>query len=114
MGESVAQPLRYYHNKVAGTLALCEVLAAHGVRNLVFRPSATVYDAASPVPNVEDLPLQPANPYGRTKAMIEDILATSTPPTRAATASRAIARAARPTRTAARRSGYGASGVAAG
>jgi UDP-glucose 4-epimerase len=74
VGESVAQPLRYYHNNVAGTLALCKVMAAHGVRQLVFSSSATVYGAASPVPNVEDLPLQPANPYGRTKAMIEQIL----------------------------------------
>jgi UDP-glucose 4-epimerase len=74
VGESVAQPLRYYQNNVAGTLVLCEVMAAHGVRQLVFSSSATVYGAASPVPNVEDLPLQPANPYGRTKAMLEEIL----------------------------------------
>ena len=74
VGESVVQPLRYYHNNIVGTLALCEVMAAYDVRRLVFSSSATVYGAASPMPNVEDLPLQPANPYGRTKAMIEEIL----------------------------------------
>ncbi len=74
VGESVAIPLRYYHNNVTGTLILCEVMAAHGVRNLVFSSSATVYGDPARVPITEDFPLSATNPYGRTKLMIEDIL----------------------------------------
>ena len=48
VGESVAQPLRYYHNNITGTLVLCEVMAARGVRNLVFSSSATVYGEPEP------------------------------------------------------------------
>lgn len=74
VGESVRQPLRYYHNNVTGTLVLCDVMQEFGVRRLVFSSSATVYGAQDKVPFVEDMPKQPVNPYGRTKAMIEDIL----------------------------------------
>ncbi|MBK9714054.1 MAG: UDP-glucose 4-epimerase GalE [Kouleothrix sp.] len=74
VGESVAMPLRYYQNNISGTLVLCEVLAAHGVRNLVFSSSATVYGDPSRVPIAEDFPLGATNPYGRTKLMIEEIL----------------------------------------
>jgi UDP-glucose 4-epimerase len=75
VGESVAQPLRYYHNNVSGTLALCEVMSDFGVRKLVFSSSATVYGNAEEMPLKEDAPLLPAvNPYGRTKQMMEDIL----------------------------------------
>ena len=75
VAESVAQPLRYYHNNVSGTLALCEVMSEHGVKNLVFSSSATVYGNAEEMPLQEDAPLLPAeNPYGRTKQMMEDIL----------------------------------------
>jgi UDP-glucose 4-epimerase len=74
VGESVAMPLRYYHNNITGTLALCEVMAARGVNALVFSSSATVYGEASRVPITEEFPLQPTNPYGRTKLMIEEIL----------------------------------------
>ncbi len=74
VGESVSIPLRYYHNNVTGTLILCEVMAAHGVRNLVFSSSATVYGEPARVPITEDFPLSATNPYGRSKLMIEDIL----------------------------------------
>ncbi len=74
VGESVAQPVRYYHNNVTGTLVLCETMARHGVRRLVFSSSATVYGASEAVPFKEDLPLAPVNPYGGTKEMIERIL----------------------------------------
>lgn len=75
VGESVAIPLRYYHNNITGTLMLCEVMKAHNVKNLVFSSSATVYGDPHAVPITEDFPLPPAtNPYGRSKAMIEDML----------------------------------------
>ena len=75
VGESVAQPLRYYNNNVTGTLKLCEVLRDHGVKNIVFSSSATVYGETETMPLLEDYPLLPAtNPYGRTKQMMEYVL----------------------------------------
>lgn len=74
VGESVAKPLEYYHNNVEGTLVLCDVMRKHGVKNIVFSSSATVYGKPKTVPIKEDFPLSVTNPYGRTKLMIEDIL----------------------------------------
>ncbi|UGQ47655.1 UDP-glucose 4-epimerase GalE [Massilia endophytica] len=74
VGESVAQPLRYYDNNVSGSVALCEVMAKHGVKTLVFSSSATVYGDPATVPITEDFPLSATNPYGRSKLMIEEIL----------------------------------------
>jgi len=74
VGESVAAPLRYYENNIEGTLSLCSVMAARGVKCLIFSSSATVYGEPSTVPIREDFPLAPASPYGRTKLMIEQIL----------------------------------------
>jgi len=74
VGESVAQPLRYYDNNVAGSVALCEVMLEHEVRSLVFSSSATVYGDPHSVPIREDFPLSATNPYGRSKLMVEDIL----------------------------------------
>lgn len=74
VGESVAQPLRYYDNNVQGSLVLFETMAAFGVKRLVFSSSATVYGDPHSVPINEDFPLQATNPYGRSKLMIEDIL----------------------------------------
>ena len=74
VGESVAQPLRYYQNNITGTLILCEVMHKYGVKNLVFSSSATVYGNPHKVPISEDFPLSATNPYGRTKLMIEEIL----------------------------------------
>ncbi|MFZ2267515.1 MAG: UDP-glucose 4-epimerase GalE [Azonexus sp.] len=74
VGESVAQPLRYYDNNVQGSLVLFETMAEFGVRRLVFSSSATVYGDPHTVPISEDFPLQATNPYGRSKLMIEDIL----------------------------------------
>ncbi len=75
VGESVMQPLRYYHNNISGTLALCEVMEACGVRNMVFSSSATVYGVPASVPISESFPLSATNPYGRTKLMMETVLA---------------------------------------
>ncbi|GAA5172479.1 UDP-glucose 4-epimerase GalE [Viridibacterium curvum] len=74
VGESVAQPLRYYDNNIAGTVALAEVMAAAGVKTLVFSSSATVYGDPASVPIREDFPTGPTNPYGRTKWMMEYVL----------------------------------------
>ncbi len=74
VGESVEQPLRYFHNNVTGTLILCQVMRAHNVKNLVFSSSCTVYGDPASVPIREDFPLSATNPYGRSKLMIEDIL----------------------------------------
>ncbi|MHB8766058.1 MAG: UDP-glucose 4-epimerase GalE [Deferrisomatales bacterium] len=74
VGESVREPLRYYQNNVAGTAVLCETMAAHGVRDLVFSSSATVYGDPATVPIREDFPTGPTNPYGRSKLMVEQVL----------------------------------------
>lgn len=74
VGESVAIPLRYYHNNITGTLVLLEAMAAAGCKRLVFSSSATVYGLAETVPLKEEYPLGATNPYGQTKLMIEQIL----------------------------------------
>ena len=74
VGESVAIPLRYYHNNITGTLNLCDIMSKHGVKKLVFSSSATVYGDPATVPITEDFPLHTTNPYGSTKLMIENIL----------------------------------------
>jgi UDP-glucose 4-epimerase len=74
VGESVAQPLRYYDNNVYGSVALFETMAKAGCKTLVFSSSATVYGDPASVPIKEDFPLSATNPYGRSKLMIEDIL----------------------------------------
>ena len=74
VGESVAQPLRYYDNNISGSVALFEVMAESGVKTIVFSSSATVYGDPHSVPIREDFPLSATNPYGRSKLMLEDIL----------------------------------------
>ncbi len=74
VGESVAQPLRYYDNNVNGSVILFETMAKFGVKTIVFSSSATVYGDPASVPIREDFPLSATNPYGRSKLMIEDIL----------------------------------------
>ena len=74
VGESVAQPLRYYDNNLSGSVALFEVMAESNVKTLVFSSSATVYGDPHSVPIREDFPLSATNPYGRSKLILEDIL----------------------------------------
>ena len=74
VGESVIKPLEYYDNNVSGSLVLFEVMAAAGVKTLVFSSSATVYGDPASVPIREDFPLSATNPYGRSKLMIEEML----------------------------------------
>lgn len=74
VGESCEQPLNYYHNNVYGTLVLLEAMREANVKELVFSSSATVYGESDCAQYSEHFPLGPINPYGRSKAMIEDIL----------------------------------------
>lgn len=74
VGESVAIPLDYYQNNLTCTLTLCQTMKKHGLKNIVFSSSATVYGDSATVPIREDAPTGPTNPYGRTKWMIEHIL----------------------------------------
>jgi len=74
VGESVARPLKYYRNNIVAALVLFELMAARGVRNIVFSSSATVYGESREVPIKETAPVCPINPYGRTKLYIENIL----------------------------------------
>jgi len=74
VGESVELPLKYYHNNIGGTIALCDVMQKYGVKRMVFSSSATVYGMNNVSPLTEDMPLSTTNPYGSTKLMIEQIL----------------------------------------
>ena len=75
VGESVAQPLRYYDWNIGSTIALCQEMHEAGVKMLVFSSSATVYGDPATLPIREDFPRSTTNPYGASKLMIEDILA---------------------------------------
>jgi UDP-glucose 4-epimerase len=74
VGESVANPLEYYQNNINGSLVLFELMANHGVNNIVFSSSATVYGDPASLPITEDFPLHPSNPYGWCKVMLEQVL----------------------------------------
>lgn len=74
VGESVGQPLAYYDNNVAGSLALFDAMVEAGVKTLVFSSSATVYGDPAKVPVTEDFPRSATNPYGCSKLIIEDML----------------------------------------
>jgi UDP-glucose 4-epimerase len=74
VGESVDKPLEYYDNNVAGTLSLLRAMRRLGVRRIVFSSSAAVYGLAERTPLDETAPVQPTNPYARTKLVIEQIL----------------------------------------
>lgn len=75
VGESVAKPLEYYHNNITGTLLLCDVMRNHGVKNIIFSSSATVYGDPAFIPITEECPKgKITNPYGQTKSMLEQIL----------------------------------------
>jgi len=74
VGESNDIPLSYYKNNVSGSVTLLQVMAKHGVKNLVFSSSATVYGENNPAPLDETMPTSATNPYGQTKLMVEHIL----------------------------------------
>ena len=75
VGESVSKPIEYYRNNIAGTLNLCDEMRAHGVKNIIFSSSATVYGEPAEIPITENCPKGVCtNPYGWTKHMLEQIL----------------------------------------
>lgn len=75
VGESVAKPLEYYDNNIGGSLVLFKAMREHGVKNIIFSSSATVYGDPAFVPITEECPKgEITNPYGRTKGMLEQIL----------------------------------------
>ena len=75
VGESTQKPLEYYWNNVAGSLVLFDVARNHGVKNVIFSSSATVYGEPEMIPITEDCPKhESTNPYGETKSMLERIL----------------------------------------
>ena len=75
VGESVVKPWEYYENNIAGTLTLVDVMRKHGVKNIIFSSSATVYGDPAQIPITEECPKgQCTNPYGWTKSMLEQIL----------------------------------------
>jgi UDP-glucose 4-epimerase len=73
VGESVEKPLDYYRNNLGSTLSLLAAMGRHGVRQVVFSSSATVYGADAPVPLQEHFPTSATNPYGWTKVMQEQV-----------------------------------------
>ena len=74
VGESVSQPLKYYHNNLTSTITLLACMEKYDVKKLVFSSSATVYGIPESLPLTEDMPVSATNPYGQTKLMIEQIL----------------------------------------
>lgn len=75
VGESVVKPLEYYDNNIGGSLVLFKAMREHGVKNIIFSSSATVYGDPAFVPITEECPKgEITNPYGRTKGMLEQIL----------------------------------------
>ncbi len=73
VGESVEQPLRYYHNNITGIIHLLECMRVANCKRLVFSSSATVYGEPERIPLTEDCRLQATNPYGQTKLISENI-----------------------------------------
>ncbi|MBC5660623.1 UDP-glucose 4-epimerase GalE [Anaerosacchariphilus sp. NSJ-68] len=75
VGESVRKPIEYYYNNITGTLILCDAMRNHGVKNIVFSSSATVYGDPAFIPITEECPKgKITNPYGQTKGMLEQVL----------------------------------------
>lgn len=75
VGESVVKPWEYYENNIAGTLTLVDVMRKHGVKNIIFSSSATVYGDPEMIPITEECKKgSPTNPYGWTKSMLEQVL----------------------------------------
>lgn len=74
VGESIERPLDYFENNLGGLLAVCQAMQRHGVFDLVFSSSATVYGDPETLPITEDAPLRVTNPYGQTKLLGEEML----------------------------------------
>lgn len=74
VGESTAEPLRYYHNITSNTLLLVKAMAAHGVNTLIYSSTCATYGEPEKMPITEETPQFPINPYGKAKKMAEDII----------------------------------------
>lgn len=74
VGESIAAPISYYRNNVAGTISVLEAAKRTGINNFIFSSSCAVYGKPERVPVTEDTPINPISPYGKTKAMSEQII----------------------------------------
>jgi len=74
VGESVERPLDYFENNLGGLLSVCQAMKRHGVQQLVFSSSATVYGQPDRLPITEDAALRSTNPYGQTKLVGEELL----------------------------------------
>ncbi|KAL2245858.1 UNVERIFIED_CONTAM: UDP-arabinose 4-epimerase 1 [Sesamum indicum] len=74
VGESTAEPLRYYHNITSNTLLLVKAMAAHGVKTLIYSSTCATYGEPDKMPITEETPQVPINPYGKAKKMAEDII----------------------------------------
>jgi UDP-glucose 4-epimerase len=72
--ESVREPLKYYRNNVINSLNLLEAMDCQGIRNLIYSSTAAVYGMPEKMPVVETMPLEPINPYGMSKVMVENVL----------------------------------------
>ncbi|MBC7259606.1 MAG: UDP-glucose 4-epimerase GalE [Chloroflexi bacterium] len=75
VGESVADPMRYFRNNVGGGLTLLDVMVAHGVRKFILSSTANLFAAPRRIPIGEDEPIVPGSPYGETKHILERMLA---------------------------------------
>ena len=74
VGESMREPARYFQNNVGGSLSLLAAMVEAGVKHIVFSSTAAVYGNPHATPIREDFPIQPVNPYGESKAMVETML----------------------------------------
>lgn len=74
VGESVAEPLKYFNNNISGTINLLIAMKKYGCKKIIFSSSATVYGTSEVMPLCENSALGVTNPYGRTKLVIEDML----------------------------------------
>jgi UDP-glucose 4-epimerase len=74
VGESVREPEKYYRNNLANTLVLLDAMRRHGVARFIFSSTAAVYGTPERTPITEDHPRHPINPYGASKAMVEQVL----------------------------------------
>ena len=74
VGESVREPEKYYRNNFAETLVLLDAMRRHGIARFIFSSTAAVYGTPKQTPITEDHPLHPINPYGASKAMVEQVL----------------------------------------
>ncbi|HHZ00462.1 MAG TPA: UDP-glucose 4-epimerase GalE [Tissierellia bacterium] len=74
VGESVEEPLKYFHNNITGTINLLMTMQKNNCKKIIFSSSATVYGTTQTMPLDETSPMGVTNPYGRTKLVIEDML----------------------------------------